>query len=256
MSDYVSAVLDELVPRFEDGQGDWERVVADAGAAAPTARVQVARRARWLTRRRLALVAVALAAIALPLVAVAASQEWWFFRTGAAPEPVTGVSVITTGTWNGREWQLLAYRSSTDGICFGVAPPEAARTAGAGAAMACAPVEGMPATPNSKPGPRVSVTFLTSSLGEETVYAVGPVVDAAAEVEVHLAGGEVVRAATFDAPEELGAIRFYAMQLPISRARGATIEKLAGRDRDGRVVACLVVPLQEERTPLSACEEG
>ena len=30
MSDYLSAVLDELVPEFADENGDWGRVVADA----------------------------------------------------------------------------------------------------------------------------------------------------------------------------------------------------------------------------------
>ena len=31
MTDYLSSVLDELVPTFEDEDGDWERVVAHAG---------------------------------------------------------------------------------------------------------------------------------------------------------------------------------------------------------------------------------
>ncbi len=36
MSDYLSSVLDELVPTFADEDGDWGRVVADAGAETPT----------------------------------------------------------------------------------------------------------------------------------------------------------------------------------------------------------------------------
>ena len=38
MSDYLSSVLDELVPTFEDEDGDWERVVAHAGGENPTTR--------------------------------------------------------------------------------------------------------------------------------------------------------------------------------------------------------------------------
>ena len=76
MSDFVSSVLDELVPTFNEEAGDWERVVADAGAETPTTTAQpwpldmaaasaAPRRrhgtlpARWLTRRRLVAVAVA-----------------------------------------------------------------------------------------------------------------------------------------------------------------------------------------------------
>jgi TolB protein len=76
MSDYLSSVLDELVPTFEDENGDWGRVAADVGAETPTTTAQpwpvdtaassaaVLRRdhrwpARWLTSRRLVAVAVA-----------------------------------------------------------------------------------------------------------------------------------------------------------------------------------------------------
>ena len=36
MSDYLGSVLDELVPTFGEEDGDWGRVVADAGAETPT----------------------------------------------------------------------------------------------------------------------------------------------------------------------------------------------------------------------------
>jgi dipeptidyl aminopeptidase/acylaminoacyl peptidase len=82
MSDFVSSVLDELVPTFSEEAGDWERVVADAGAETPTTTAQpwpldmaaasaAPRRrhgtlpARWLTRRRLVAVAVAAVLAAL-----------------------------------------------------------------------------------------------------------------------------------------------------------------------------------------------
>ena len=81
MSDFVSSVLDELVPTFSEEAGDWERVVADAGAETPTTTAQwsldvaaasaAPRRrhgtlpGRWLTRRRLVAVAVAAVLAAL-----------------------------------------------------------------------------------------------------------------------------------------------------------------------------------------------
>ena len=40
MSDFVNSVLDELVPTFSEEAGDWERVVADAGAETPTTTAQ------------------------------------------------------------------------------------------------------------------------------------------------------------------------------------------------------------------------
>jgi len=75
MSDFVNSVLDELVPTFSEEAGDWERVVADAGAETPATSAQpwlldmaaasAAPRRRhgtlpalWLTRRRLVAVAV------------------------------------------------------------------------------------------------------------------------------------------------------------------------------------------------------
>jgi TolB protein len=75
MSDYLGSVLDELVPKFSEEAGDWERVVSDAGAETPTTTAQpwpddmaaafaAPRRrhgtlpARWITRRRLVAVAV------------------------------------------------------------------------------------------------------------------------------------------------------------------------------------------------------
>src|SRR6185436_7176637 len=40
MSDFVNSVLDELVPTFSEEAGDWERVVADAGAETPATSAQ------------------------------------------------------------------------------------------------------------------------------------------------------------------------------------------------------------------------
>jgi hypothetical protein len=75
MSDYVASVLDDLVPRFDDERGDWDRVVADADlrlANAGPARARGEVRARINSavamrrpRRRRGLVALAFVAAAI-----------------------------------------------------------------------------------------------------------------------------------------------------------------------------------------------
>jgi len=82
MTDYLSVVLDELVPECVDEEGDWGRVVADAGGETPamtaeewaldgasTSTVSRERRSRsqrrWLTRRRLVVIGLSAALAAL-----------------------------------------------------------------------------------------------------------------------------------------------------------------------------------------------
>lgn len=75
MSDYLGSVLEELVPRFEDDDGDWGRIVAETGAETPTMTAYVSPldtasaskgrherpdrwKERWFTRRRLTIIAL------------------------------------------------------------------------------------------------------------------------------------------------------------------------------------------------------
>jgi hypothetical protein len=256
MTDYVGSVLDDLVPRFDDERGDWQRVVADAGERA---RVRPRRRGMpRLTRRRLVLVALVVAALAAPLFATG-SRDWWFLRFPESTfEPVTDVSVVRTGMWDGNPWELAAYRSA-DGLCFSLTPTSPGPSAGEGAAVACAPFVGVPPTAESKlsEAEPLSITFLTGFSIGFPAHIVGPVVDAADEVAIHLDDGTVLRTPTFDAPEELGPIRFYATQMPEwERVPGAGppvsgIRKLVGLSSEGEVVACLVRGGATE--DLSAC---
>ena len=86
MTEHLYSALDELVPRFDHEQGDWSRVVADARARRPTPRAsrspdistERSRSRRWLTGRRLAVIAIAVVAIATPLIAVS-GHDWWSF---------------------------------------------------------------------------------------------------------------------------------------------------------------------------------
>jgi hypothetical protein len=256
MTEHLYSVLEELVPGFDDERGDWSRVIADARVPElVTTSVRPGdmtsahrpRPRRWLTRRRVAVIAIAVVAIATPVIA-AASQDWWFFRfVGTVPEPVTEVKVVKTGEWGGRPWQLVAYLSATSGICYGLTPTDATAT-GEGSSLACAPVEGVPRTESTKPSAPLTITFLAANSLGVPAYVLGPVIDAADEVEIHLAGGEVIRTPTLDAPDELGSIRFYATQVP-----EFDIQRLVGIGHDGEVVACLLVPTPPTGTPLSAC---
>jgi hypothetical protein len=269
MTDRLRPVLDELVPGFEHDRGDWVAVVRDTGLAGGANRhtqMALQRRRRRIPSARLLFAAAAIVAIAAPLAAVATAQnwwprDWWFFRAGGAPTPVTDVNVVKTGTWDGTAWQLVAYGSSTDGICFGISPADTARASGGGGALACGRIDGVPRTPESKPSTPVAMTYMASSSERLPAHIVGPVIETAEEVEVHLADGQVLRAATFEAPDELGSIRFYVARLPdmeTPRTGGygpprSPIRKLIGFDKNGQIVACLTVPMPEEGVPLSAC---
>ncbi len=243
MSDEIGRALDSLVPRFESERGDWARVLREAHGTS--------RRRRRPTRRIVLLVAI-IAAILVPLVAVAASHEWWFFRfDGSAPPPATPVVVVKEGVWDGKAWQLVAYRSTTDGICFGITPTNS--RAGEGAGLNCDQIDGVPRTAESKPYARHGITYLEVSSSELPSHVAGPVVDQAIEVAIHFDDGTVVRTPTFAAPESLGsAIRFYLVRL--NAVQPPSIEKLVGLDAAGHIVACLTTPMPESGVQLSACE--
>lgn len=269
MTDHLSSVLNKLVPTFEGERGNWVAVARDAsggdsrpaGTAPALDRAGLARRQpiqRFLSRRLVVLAAV-VAAIAVPLAAFATAQDWWFFRFGQAPRPVTDIGVVKTGTWDGERWQLVAYGSSTNGVCFGITPLATAATTGEGAAMACAQIEGVPRTSESKPYTPPAITYMAAASGRLPAHIVGPVIDTADEVEIHLADGEVVRTTTFEAPEEFGSIRFYATRLPqvpsrVGERPRLPIRKLVGFDKNGQIVACLTLPVPEEGVSLSACQ--
>jgi hypothetical protein len=212
-------------------------------------------------RRPLLLVAVVGLAILIPVTAFAVGHDWWFFRFGDAPAPVTGVVVVKTGVWDGKGWQLTAYRSSTDGLCYGLGPTGTEN--GEGAMMACGGIAGVPRTPQSKPGSPYAITYGmgSGSRGVLPAFIYGPVTDRADEVVVAFRNGAVLRTPTFAAPSALGApVRFYAAQLPPSVpplriGLPEVLEKLVGLDRDGRIVDCMTLPSRPEGEPLSACDD-
>jgi hypothetical protein len=240
----TSDVLDRLAPVHEFAP-DWGDVLARAGVPSEMSRAK--------TRRRLVLAAALVVAIVVPLTAIAKSRDWWFFSTGA-PAPATRVFVLKTGEWDGQRWELVAYRTLNDGLCFSMSP---AGSNGRGA-MNCDRIVGV--TRDSKQYTPRAITYLSGGgvTPELPRYVVGPVTDEAEEVAVYFVDGEVLRTETFAVPQSLGAIRFYAARLPRSMLpmalRSGFLDKLVGFNRAGRIVACLNLPLPPaEAVPRSPC---
>jgi hypothetical protein len=248
-------VLDRLAPALP-WEPDWADVLGRAGRPD---------RSRWLRpqgKRRLVLALAALAVVLIPIVAVGAANDWWFLRFGNAPTPAGTPVVVKHGTWYGRAWELVAYASTTGDICFGVMPP-GSEAGGEVGALGCAPFVGIPHPSGRKAAAEMTVTYLSGGGGDGLHgYIAGPVIDAASQVEIHLAGGQVLRLPTFAAPPSVGHVRFYAAPLPagvsLPRVGPGSLQPLvtsvAGLDSDGNVVACLAPATAIDGvSPLSAC---
>jgi hypothetical protein len=226
--------LDRLAP-LHGWVTDWPDVLERAGSR---------RSARLFTKRRLVLALVVLAAVLVPLAAVGAANDWWFLRFGAAPPPTKAPVVVKEGEWRGHPWQLVAYPSTTDGLCFSITPMGSAR-GGAGGAMSCGPFAGVSRTADTKASPDMTITFMSGGASPELpAYIAGPVIEEAAAVEIRFGNGEVTRVPTFAGPESLGHVRFYAAQLPANVHDSphtflTFLKSVAGLDANGEVVACL-----------------
>jgi hypothetical protein len=202
---FTNGPLDRLAP----AQGwveDWDDVLRRAGELHFSTR-RPGRPA--FTRRRLALLlAAAAVAVVVPLAALAAANDWWFFRFGGAPTPAQAPTIVKQGEWDEHPWQLVAYPSTTDGLCFAVTPADSS-SEGQGAAMACGPIVGVPRTQSTKPSPDMTITFLSGSASDQLpAYIAGPVVKTAQAVEVEFDTGEVLRVPTFAPPASVGPVRF------------------------------------------------
>ena len=256
MTPHHTDPLETLAPELPWAP-DWADVVARARGRR---RHPAGARTRFgPTKRRRVLVLVLVAAVAVPFVAYGAASDWWFLSSGASPRPVHAPVVVKEGEWSGHAWQLVAYPSTTDGLCFGVTPKGAA--AGEGAGMACAPIAGAARTDETRATPDMTITYLISGSSRDfPAYVAGPVVDRAAEVEIRFATGGALRVPTFAGARSLGRVRFYAAELPADVHLGsrptnrAPVERLSGLDSSGTVVACLVPGTAVEGiSPLSDC---
>lgn len=189
----------------------------------------------------MAAVAVAAVVVLVPLTAWASAESWWFLRSDAAPRPVSEPGVVREGTWDGVSWQLVAYPSTTDGLCFGIT--ESGTDNGS---LACTPFVGVARQAATKESPDMRITALMADGRSLPAHIAGPVVESATEVVIEFPDGERLSFPTFAAPEPLSRVRFYASPLPSGRppllpdqTDRNTPSWVAGVDASGRVVACL-----------------
>jgi hypothetical protein len=237
----VRETLERQVPVRREYAPDWYDVVRRAGVDTPAdvvSRAATGKRARQRQavrvlrggprQRVIGAIAIAAALVGSTL-ALAATQDWWFFGSGA-PEPAGDVVIVKTGTWQGAPWTLTAYRSKSDGLCFGLTP-HARNTTGEGAAMVCASIVGV--TPDTKTQPVAISALAGASQSDFPAYVVGPVAESTERVEITLSDGRTVDAPTFEGPAGLGAsVRFYSVPLPCA---SAPVE-LRGLAQDGSLV--------------------
>lgn len=236
--------LDQLVADTR-WQPNWQGVLDKAGEATRPAR------AYRVTKKRVLIALVILTAVLVPLAAIAADSDWWFLRFGDAPTPASAPVVVKEGVWDGKPWQLIAYPSTTKGLCVSLTPEN---DDSSGAVMGCAPIQGAAHTDQATGRP-IGITYVTGSGNSNfPSFIAGPVTGEAATVEVQFETGETLRLPTFSGPDSLGDVRFYAAPLPAALAP-PTVAKLAGLDVNGAIVACLVPIAAGDGVspPLSAC---
>jgi hypothetical protein len=221
----------ELLAPVRTFEHDWQDVLRRASEPPLTGSPR-----RGTSRRpskRLLSVALA-AAVLTPIGILAASQERWLFESQPSAPHTPPPLVVETGAWNGQAWALVAYRDDEGDLCFSMN----LASQGLEAAPKCTDfMTGVGETPKGE----LAINYLNDSSPELRSYIIGPVVAAAAEIEIELVGGEL-RTSTFDAPASLGPVRFYAVQVPetINPAE-SNVAKLVGLDDEGNTVACLAV---------------
>jgi hypothetical protein len=247
--------LDHLVPALP-WQADWTDVLRRAGQPEPC---RLAPPRRLLRKRRLIIAVVVLVAISIPLAALAAANDWWFLRNTRAPRPLSAPRVLKEAQWGSHAWQMSAYPSGTDGLCVAVSRKDLKDVG----AMGCSPFAGSPRTATTKATPDMTITYLSGSdTGGRPLYIVGPVIDKASEVEIRFTNGQTIRVPTFSAPAPLEHIRFYATGLsdsvisPGSQSAPLSLvpKWLAGLDKEGNIVACLVpAKAKDGISPLADC---
>ena len=235
----VEDVLDRLAPR-EQFAHDWVDVLERAGIQEVGAARPAWRRRKWL------LLAAVFAAVIVPVAAAAVAVTNWngWWSTLAQLRPVTEPVVVQTGSWEGKRWQLVAYReagnnSNFDGYCYSViaygSPPTAEPSGGGGCG-------GFITRPGDAPAGPAGITFAQAESPGLPYWAAGPVVDSAAVVALQFRDGDVLRLPTYAAPESFGHVRFYATPIPeVPPSSGKWPVKITGLDKNDAVVACMAL---------------
>ncbi len=260
----IVSELERMLPLPDGDRADWADVVRRAhtlpgarrdgrlGHMFP-ARVGVPRRRRrGLTRRRLIIAVAVAVAVLIPLTAVASVSDWWLFRIPQSQVPTSAPVIVKSGVWDGRAWRLVAFPSTTDGLCLSIVPGTSSSANSFGAAMNCGPFAGVPRTGQTNASPDMTITYLSG--GPTTAlpaYITGPVIEQATTVEIRLVDGTTIKTPTFAGPPPLDHTRFYAVQI---HGSGTPLTWVAGLDASGRIVACLDPSTATDGiSPLSAC---
>lgn len=208
-----------------------------------------------MRRRRIVLLAGGAAVVAL-LIGMVAGYRWWFQRSDDSPRLRSDPRVVQEGTWDGRGWRLVAYRSEGYGLCMSIM---AADSGYRERATSCSPFVGIKRFGESNTGPQVPITVLAGAAASDLPgYIVGAVIEAASVVDIRLAGGQTLRMSTVAGPERLQNIRFFAAPLPAELDIRSTDFPhnlwIAGRDPSGAVVVCLRAETAVNGvSPLSDC---
>jgi hypothetical protein len=241
----ITTILDDLTPRqsFAD---DWSDVLERAGVREADESRSAWRRHKWLLLA--AVIAAVLVPVAAATVAVTNWNGWWSspptHQLGL--HPVTEPVVVQTGSWDGKRWQLVAYREggegdnkNFDGYCYSVSaygPPPTAPPRGGGG---CG---GFIARPPDAPAGPAGITYASAESPGLPYWAAGPVVDTAVEVDIHLRDGDVLRLSTYAVPESFGHVRFYATPIPeVPQSSGQWPIKIVGINKNDAVVACMAL---------------
>ena len=239
----IATILDDLAPRqgFAD---DWSDVLERAGVRQAGESVSAWRRHKWLLLA--AVVAAVVVPVAAATVAVTNWGGWWSSPDQLRLHPVTEPVVVQTGSWDGKRWQLVAYREGGeggnkgfDGYCYSVmpygSPPTAPPTGGSGCG-------GFIARPPDAPAGPAGITYGSAESPGLPYWAAGPVVDKAVEVVLHFRDGDVLRVQTYAAPQSFGDVRFYATPIPeVPQSSGQSPVKVVGLDENDAVVACMAL---------------
>ncbi|MBA3566608.1 MAG: hypothetical protein H0W31_07120 [Actinobacteria bacterium] len=230
-SDVINDALERLAPA-QTFVPDWLDVVQRAGEAPRPAPSRIARARpgkRWLLG-----VALAVAVLSPFAILAAATDDWWLLKSHGPAPSIPPPLVVKTGSWDGYGWALVAYRNEEGDLCFSMNPT----SSGFGAAPNCG---GFVNEPGGDDDTQRRIMYLSGVSAELPAYVVGPVVEAADEVVIYFAGGEL-RTPTFEVPASLGAIKFFAARVPETLdPTGSVVDKLIALDSAGRTVACLAV---------------
>ena len=258
---YIGELLASHVPERGEIAPDWANVLRRADFREP-----------WrlkLSRRSLAIAfAVILVAMIASALALSAENDWWFLGDGQ-PSPNGDVVVVARGTWDGRDWNLSAFRTDNlhrnrEELCFALTPGELPNPRGPrflGASETCGPI---PGSPSARPD---KITFggfggpewVTNSDGTSFPrHIFGSVVGKATRVRIELISGETIETKTIPAPTQLGlSVRFFVTALPGSsdplNTRSEDLARIVALDDGGNIVGKNTVLCSESNPSPLGC---